>query len=71
MQVKLPAGPPLVLQVTHPRILFLLAFLVSSVAKRDAVGRKPKRKVFAVEGLVSWEKELDIELQCKAYIGPS
>lgn len=50
-------------QVTHPRILFLLAFLVSSVAKRDAVGRKPKRKVFAAEGLSSWEKELNQELQ--------
>lgn len=33
------------------------------------MGRKPKRKVFAVEGLASWEKELDIELQGKgAYI---
>ncbi|EKM61558.1 uncharacterized protein PHACADRAFT_204728 [Phanerochaete carnosa HHB-10118-sp] len=63
VEVKLSAGPPLVLQITHPRILFLLAFLVSSVAKRDPVGRKPKRKVFAVEGLASWEKELDIELQ--------
>lgn len=67
MQVKLPAGPPLVIQVTHPRVLFLLAFLVSSIAKRDAVGRKPKRKVFAVEGLASWEKELDVELQSEKH----
>lgn len=61
-QISLPDGPPLSIQVTHPRILFLLAFLVSSVAKRDAVGRKPKRKVFASEGLTSWEKEMDFEL---------
>ena len=63
--MKLPSGPPLTMQVTHPRVLYLLAFLVSSVAKRDAVGRKPKRRVFAVEGLVSWEKELNQELQSK------
>ena len=44
-------------QVTHPRILFLLAFLVSSTAKRDAVGRKPKRKVFANEGLAAFDKK--------------
>lgn len=53
------------MQVTHPRVLYLLAFLVSSVAKRDPVGRKPKRRVFAVEGLASWEKELSQELQSK------
>ena len=64
-------GPSLVVQVTHPRILFLLAFLISSVSKRDAVGRKPKRKVFAVEGLASWEKELDVELQSKAHTSTS
>lgn len=60
----LPGGPPLSIQVTHPRILFLLAFLVSSVAKRDAVGRKPKRKVFASEGLRSWERELGQDVAC-------
>jgi hypothetical protein len=45
-------------------VLYSLAFLVSSVAKRDPVGRKPKRKVFAMEGLVSWEKDLRKELAC-------
>ena len=34
-----------------------MGFLVSSVAKRDPVGRKPKRKVFAAEGLVALERE--------------
>ena len=57
-------GPSLVVQVTHPRILFLLAFLISSVSKRDAVGRKPKRKVFAAEGLATWETEAVREILC-------
>ncbi|KAI0328458.1 hypothetical protein GY45DRAFT_1326330 [Cubamyces sp. BRFM 1775] len=57
VEVVLPTGPSLVVQVTHPRILFLLAFLVSSASKRDAVGRKPKRKVFASEGLTIWDTE--------------
>lgn len=39
------------IQSTHPRVLFELAFLVSSVSKRDLVGRKPRRKLFAQEGL--------------------
>ncbi|KAI0640309.1 hypothetical protein C8Q77DRAFT_1085911 [Trametes polyzona] len=56
-EIALPTGPSLVVQVTHPRILFLLAFLVSSASKRDAVGRKPKRKVFAAEGLATWDVE--------------
>ncbi|KAH9854482.1 hypothetical protein C2E23DRAFT_726704 [Lenzites betulinus] len=56
-EIALPPGPSLVVQVTHPRILFLLAFLVSSASKRDAVGRKPKRKVFATEGLATWDAE--------------
>lgn len=51
--------------MTHPRVLFLLAFLVSSVAKRDAIGRKPKRKVFAGEGVASWDKEVEQELICE------
>ena len=56
------------IQVTHPRVLFLLAFLVSSVAKRDAVGRKPKRKVFATEGLRSWEQELGQNITCMSLL---
>ncbi|GJE89523.1 hypothetical protein PsYK624_056250 [Phanerochaete sordida] len=67
VEVKLPAGPPLVIQVTHPRVIYLLAFLVSSIAKRDAVGRKPKRKVFAAEGLATWEKELDVEIHLSSW----
>lgn len=44
--------------MTHPRVLLLLVFLLSSVAKRDAVGRKPKRKVFAVEGVKAWDRDV-------------
>ncbi|KAI9069691.1 hypothetical protein FKP32DRAFT_1586700 [Trametes sanguinea] len=62
VEIVFPVGPSLVVQVTHPRILFLLAFLVSSASKRDAVGRKPKRKVFAVEGLTTWETEAAREI---------
>ena len=51
------SSPSLFLQVTHPRIIFAMGFLVSSVAKRDPVGRKPKRKVFAAEGLAVLERE--------------
>jgi len=37
--------------------------LVSSVAKRDPVGRKPKRKVFAAEGLAVLNREIEKEVQ--------
>ncbi|TEB28133.1 hypothetical protein FA13DRAFT_1690790 [Coprinellus micaceus] len=49
---------PLHVALTHPRILMSLAFLLTAVAKRDPVGRKPKRKVFAEEGLRGVEREL-------------
>ncbi|KAI0776328.1 hypothetical protein BD413DRAFT_470228 [Trametes elegans] len=62
VEIALPEGPSLVVQVTHPRILFLLVFLVSSAAKRDAVGRKPKRKIFATEGLATWDSEAAREI---------
>lgn len=42
---------------THPRILYVLAFLLSAVAKRDPVGRKPRKGVFAKEGLGVLERE--------------
>lgn len=61
-KVNFPDGPPLVVQVTHPRLVYQLGFLVSCVAKRDAVGRKPKRKVFANEGLAAWEREKEQEI---------
>lgn len=53
-------------QVIHPRVLFSLGFLVSSVAKRDPVGRKPKRKMFAHEGVLTVEKELRKEMSCRS-----
>lgn len=62
LQIKLAVGPPLVLKVTHPRVLLHLAYLVSSASKRDPVGRKPKRKVFAVEGLNKCEQNLRKEV---------
>ena len=73
-QIRLSVGPPLVLRVTHPKILLLLGYLVSSVAKRDPVGRKPKRKLFAVMGTKKYEQDLNKEVRrefCSfPYIGP-
>ncbi|OCH87544.1 hypothetical protein OBBRIDRAFT_796085 [Obba rivulosa] len=62
VEISFPDAHPLSIQVTHPRVLFLLAFLISSTAKRDAVGRKPKRKIFAAEGLATWETEATREI---------
>uniref|UniRef100_A0A0W0FJ99 Uncharacterized protein n=1 Tax=Moniliophthora roreri TaxID=221103 RepID=A0A0W0FJ99_MONRR len=53
---------PLRIQTTHPRVLYVLAYLVSAVAKKDPVGRKPKKKIFSMEGLTAWEKEVRKEL---------
>ncbi|KZT73388.1 hypothetical protein DAEQUDRAFT_721986 [Daedalea quercina L-15889] len=71
VEIPLPNSAPVVLHVTHPRVLFLLTFLVSSTSKRDAVGRKPKRKVFAQAGLDAWENESarDISFALWAGIG--
>ncbi|KAJ3845306.1 hypothetical protein F5878DRAFT_550612 [Lentinula raphanica] len=60
-------SPPLYVQTTHPRVLYVLAFLVSCVAKKDPVGRRPKRKIFAIEGLSTWERELKKELNLPTY----
>src|ERR1700722_17801502 len=57
VQIKFSNSPPLILQATNPRILYFLGFLVSSTAKRDAVGRKPKRTAFATQGLAVLVKE--------------
>ncbi|KAG6872964.1 hypothetical protein C0995_004718 [Termitomyces sp. Mi166 len=43
--------PPLRIRTTPPRVLHALAFLLSAAAKRDAVGRAPKKGVFARAGL--------------------
>ncbi|KIK70551.1 hypothetical protein GYMLUDRAFT_89575 [Collybiopsis luxurians FD-317 M1] len=63
VQIPLPESSPLYVQTTHPRILYILAYLVSCVAKKDPVGRRPKRKIFAIEGLATWERELKRELR--------
>ncbi|KAI0789374.1 hypothetical protein C8Q75DRAFT_157646 [Abortiporus biennis] len=62
VQVAIPEETPLLLQVTHPRVLRLLTFLVSSVAKVDVTGRNPRRKVFALNGIADWESEVKQEL---------
>ncbi|KAF5352678.1 hypothetical protein D9756_006286 [Leucocoprinus leucothites] len=53
---------PLYYQLTHPRVIYALGFLVSSLAKRDLIGRKPKKKVFAAEGIIAVDKEMKKEL---------
>jgi hypothetical protein len=65
LQINFKDGSPLYIQVTHPRILFLMGFLISSITKRDAAGRKPKRKLFAIEGLATWEREMKKEIACE------
>lgn len=64
VEVNLPNSPPLRVQVTHPRVIFTLGFLVSSVSKRDPVGRKPKRRMFSNEGILVVDKELKREISC-------
>ncbi|KAF9258146.1 hypothetical protein L218DRAFT_964740 [Marasmius fiardii PR-910] len=54
---------PMYIQTTHPRVLYVLAFLVSAVTKKDPVGRKPKKKIFSMEGLGAWEREIKRELK--------
>ena len=64
VKIDFPNGPPIHLEVTHPRIFYLLGFLLTSVSKRDAMGRKPRRKIFATEGLKAWEKEFTKPFDC-------
>lgn len=56
----------LMARTTHPRVMFEMAFLVSSVARRDVVGRKPRRMVFAVEGLRAGE-EMGVDVACEYF----
>jgi len=64
VKIDFPTGPPIYLEATHPRIFYLIGFLLASVSKRDAMGRKPRRKIFAIEGLKVWEKETAKLLDC-------
>ncbi|KAG8715360.1 hypothetical protein FRC09_016673 [Ceratobasidium sp. 395] len=51
----------LMVRTTHPRVMLELAFLMSIVSRRDVIVRKPRRMVFAVEGLrVSEESGIDV-----------
>ncbi|KAH7914523.1 hypothetical protein BJ138DRAFT_1143607 [Hygrophoropsis aurantiaca] len=69
VEIAFSTGPPLAIHSTHPRVLYLLTFLLSSAAKRDPVGRKPKRKIFATEGLAVWEREVMREMMLPAWAG--
>ncbi|CUA75580.1 hypothetical protein RSOLAG22IIIB_11850 [Rhizoctonia solani] len=51
LPIPLASNDSLLIKSTHPRTIFELAFLVSSIARRDVVGRKPRRFIFAIEGL--------------------
>ncbi|KAK7053719.1 hypothetical protein R3P38DRAFT_2761465 [Favolaschia claudopus] len=55
--------PPLYIRTTHPRVLYVLGYLISAVARRDLVGRKPKRKTFVLEGLGVVDREAQRELR--------
>ncbi|KAF9050531.1 hypothetical protein BJ165DRAFT_1320491, partial [Panaeolus papilionaceus] len=39
------------------------AFLINSISKRDPVGRKPKRKLFAGEGVSALERDIKWEIE--------
>nr|GAT51110.1 predicted protein [Mycena chlorophos] len=55
--------PPLFVRTTHPRVLYALGYLISAIARRDLVGRKPKRKTFILEGLGVVDREAVRELK--------
>lgn len=59
VEVPLSPHPPIHLRVSHPRVIFLLTFLISAVAKRDPVGRRPTKKVFAESGIVNYREGCD------------
>lgn len=67
VEIELPNSLPLRVQVTHPRVLYTLGFLVSSISKRDPVGRKPKRRLYAEEGVLTVDRELKKELACQCH----
>ncbi|KAI0321192.1 hypothetical protein OF83DRAFT_1161926 [Amylostereum chailletii] len=66
-QIALPHGPPLIVHTTHARVLYYIGYLASSAVKRDAVGRRPKRRVFAAAGLAAYEKGEGPGLVCPAW----
>ncbi|CAE6350774.1 unnamed protein product [Rhizoctonia solani] len=51
LPIPLASNDSILIKSTHPRVVFELAFLVSSIARRDVVGRKPRRLIFGTEGL--------------------
>ena len=67
VKIDFPKGPSIHLEATHPRIFYLVGFLLTSVSKRDAMGRKPRRKIFATEGLKAWEREIIKPFDCTSF----
>ncbi|CAK5275928.1 unnamed protein product [Mycena citricolor] len=66
-----PTLPPLYIKSTHPRVLYALGYLISAVARRDLVGRKPKRKTFVLEGLGVVDREACKELRVPRWASAS
>ncbi|KAF9235318.1 hypothetical protein BU15DRAFT_78151 [Melanogaster broomeanus] len=62
VEIPLPGHGSVHLRTTHPRILFLLTFLLSTVAKRDPVGRRPKKWVFAECGVTQCRERREVLL---------
>ncbi|KAF9236547.1 hypothetical protein BU15DRAFT_49857 [Melanogaster broomeanus] len=62
VEIPLPGHGSVPLRTTHPRILFLLTFLLSAVAKRDPVGRRPKKRVFAKCGVTQCREGREVPL---------
>ncbi|KAJ7618530.1 hypothetical protein FB45DRAFT_931858 [Roridomyces roridus] len=58
-----PSSLPVYIRSTHPRVLYAFGYLISAVARRDLLGRKPKRKTFLLEGLGVCEREAGRELR--------
>jgi hypothetical protein len=51
----------------HPRVTFELAFLLSTISRRDVVGRGPRIMVFATKGLRAG-KEMEVDAACEFYL---
>ncbi|KAG8779803.1 hypothetical protein FRC12_023818 [Ceratobasidium sp. 428] len=58
--IPLSGGDKLMVRTMHPRVIFELAFLVSSLSTQDVIGRKPRRMVCAAEGLRAGEMGIDV-----------
>ncbi|KAF8956457.1 hypothetical protein BDZ97DRAFT_1925469 [Flammula alnicola] len=64
VEVELP-DPPLRVQVTHPRVIFALGFLVSSVSKRDRGATPPWASTVDVKGFYDRMHKLKADMICE------